>query len=442
MSLHSDLKAKIEAGDIVAGIIGLGYVGLPLAHSLCSKSIRTIGFDIDPGKAEKLNNGESYLDTVPPEHIKPHVDAKLFEATTDFGRLAEADFIMICVPTPLNQNREPDLSYIEKTTQSIAESLRPGQVIILESTTYPGTLDDVVAPILTEGGLREGQDFYLAYSPEREDPGNKKFETSTTPKIVGCNSDEGLEVAAAFYSLFISEVIPVSSAKTAEAVKITENIFRAVNIALVNELKVIYAKMGIDIWEVVEAAKSKPFGYMPFYPGPGLGGHCIPIDPFYLTWKAREIGLPTRFIELAGEINTAMPDYVVAQVAKALSKKSKKAINGSKLLMLGVAYKKNINDQRESPAFPIMKILAEQGASVDYHDAHIPEVLPMRQYPDMAGQKSVPLDADTLSSYDGVVIVTDHDGVDYASVVQNAQVIVDTRNALADYGDQDHIFKG
>ena len=334
MTLHETLKAKLDSGDFSAGIIGLGYVGLPLAHSLCHKNIKTLGFDIDPAKAAKINQGESYLDTVPSDRIKPHIEKGLLEASADLTRLSEPDFLMICVPTPLDSHREPDLSYVEITARAIAKTLRTGQVIILESTTYPGTLDEIVRPILEKTGLIANKDFYLAYSPEREDPGNPSFETSTIPKIVGCDCSEGLDITVQFYERFVSEIVPVSTTRTAEAVKITENIFRAVNIALVNELKTIYERMDIDIWEVIEAAKSKPFGYMPFYPGPGLGGHCIPIDPFYLTWKAREVGMPTRFIELAGEINTAMPGYVVDKTAEALSAHAQKPLNGSRILIL------------------------------------------------------------------------------------------------------------
>ena len=431
MSVYQDLKDKIENKSVVTGIIGLGYVGLPLAHSVCRQDMRVLGFDIDPAKIEKLNKGESYLDTVPSSALGPHVQKGLLEATDDFGRLGEADILLICVPTPLGKNREPDLSFVENTVSMIAENLRPGQMVVLESTTYPGTLEDVVLPILEKSGLRAEEDFFLAYSPEREDPGNNNFETSSIPKVVGGNSEQGLELACAFYGKFVSKVVPVSCAKTAEAVKITENVFRAVNIALVNELKVIYDRMGIDVWEVIEAASSKPFGYMPFYPGPGLGGHCIPIDPFYLTWTAKEFDVETQFIELAGEINTAMPRYVVEKTKDALQAHAGKEIKGASLLLVGVAYKKNINDQRESPAFPIMGILESLGAQVEYYDPHIPQVMPMRRHPDMTGKCSIAWDGEALGNYDAVVIVTDHDGVAYEDIAWHAKLIVDTRNAMA-----------
>ncbi|HPF47558.1 MAG TPA: nucleotide sugar dehydrogenase [Emcibacteraceae bacterium] len=425
------LKEKIANNRFVAGIIGLGYVGLPLMHSICRSGAKVVGFDIDQGKADQLNAGKSYLDTVPAKIIKTHRDSGLFEATTDFSKLAEVDVIIICVPTPLDQHREPDLSYVVKTVETIAETLRPEQLVVLESTTYPGTLQDVVKPILEEKTkLTAGKDFYLAFSPEREDPGNPNFETSTIPKVVGADSDIERELAVNLYSRFVDKVVPVSTSHTAEAVKITENIFRAVNIALVNELKIIYAKMGIDVWEVVEAAKTKPFGYMPFYPGPGLGGHCIPIDPFYLTWKAREVEVPTRFIELAGEINTAMPKYVVEQTANALSAKKKKALNGSKILVIGLAYKKNINDQRESPTFPIMEMLDKQGAVVDFYDPYIPEIMPTRHYPKMSGRKSIEWKKDDLKSYDAIMILTDHDNVAYEDIAESGCLVIDTRNAI------------
>ncbi len=436
------LKKKIEDGTAVAGIIGLGYVGLPLMHSMCRKGVKVIGFDIDPAKAARLNKGESYLDTVKSEHIARHRQTNLFEATADFARLKEPDVLIICVPTPLDDHREPDLSFIVETTKTISKTLRPGQMIVLESTTYPGTLHGDVKPILEEAtGLKADHDFFLAFSPEREDPGNQSFETATIPKVVGANTKEALELATAFYGRFIGKVVPVSSAETAEAVKITENIFRAVNIALVNELKVIYDRMEIDVWEVIDAAKTKPFGFMPFYPGPGLGGHCIPIDPFYLTWKAREFDVATRFIELAGEINIAMPRYVVEKTAAALNDHLGKALKGSKILMLGVAYKKNINDQRESPAFPLMELLEKQGAQVDYHDPHVPEILPMRRHGSVSGRKSVEWKNDIAAGYDAVLIVTDHDSVDYPSVHNSARLVIDTRNALKTIGDRTKIVK-
>lgn len=426
MPLYEDLKNRLNSNDFTAGIIGLGYVGLPLMHSMCSKGIRVLGFDIDPAKAEILNKGESYLDTVSSESVKKWRDASLFEATADMARLSEPDFIIICVPTPLTENREPDLSYVESTAKTIAKSLRSGQVISLESTTYPGTMDEVVKPILEQSGLNAETDFYLAYSPEREDPGNKNFHTASIPKVIGADSQDALGIATDFYSRFIENIVPVSSSRTAEAVKLTENIFRAVNIALVNELKVIYDRMGIDIWEVIDAAKTKPFGYMPFYPGPGLGGHCIPIDPFYLTWKAKEYGVPTKFIELAGEINHSMPQYVCDKTKEALDG----GLKEKSLLVIGVAYKKDVNDQRESPAFPLIELFEAGGAKVDFHDPLIPEILPTRHHPALAGRKSVAIDADTLKSYDAVVLITDHSITDYNMIAENAQMIIDTRNVI------------
>lgn len=437
------LQNKIENNEFITAIIGLGYVGLPLMHSICRSGGKVIGFDIDQNKADLLNARKSYLDTVPAEIIKKHRDSNLFEATTDFTRLLDVDVIIICVPTPLDQHREPDLSYVTQTVETISKTLKSEQLIILESTTYPGTLRDVVKPILEKNtGLIAGKDFYLAFSPEREDPGNPNFETSTIPKVVGADTEIERNITIEFYQNFVEKVIPVSTSHTAEAVKITENIFRAVNIALVNELKVIYAKMGIDIWEVVDAAKTKPFGYMPFYPGPGLGGHCIPIDPFYLTWKARELEVPTRFIELSGEINSAMPRYVVEQTAQALNTQKKTALNGSKILIIGLAYKKNINDQRESPAFPTIDLLEEQKANVDFYDPFIPEIMPTRHYPKMSGRKSIDFDKTDLGSYDAVLILTDHDNVDYKKLVDSNILVIDTRNAMESRGfKSDNILK-
>ena len=338
------------------------------------------------------------------------------------------------MPTPLTAHREPDLTYVENTAKAIAPHLRPGQLVVLESTTYPGTTRDVVKPILEASGLKSGRDFFLAFRPEREDPGNAKFSTRVIPKVVGGDGTAAAEIADALYSTFVPKTVPVSSPETAEAVKLTENIFRSVNIALVNELKVVYAAMGIDVWEVIEAAKTKPFGFMPFYPGPGLGGHCIPIDPFYLTWKAREYELSTRFIELAGEINTAMPRYVVARLADELDARAGKGLNGARILMLGLAYKKNVDDIRESPAFKLIELLEKRGAACDFHDPYVPVVPRSREHPDMAGRKSVPLDPAAVAGYDAVLIVTDHDNVDYVSVAKSARLVVDTRNACARAG--------
>lgn len=431
--LHTDLLGKIASNDLLVGIIGLGYVGLPLAMSMARKKVKVIGFDIDPEKCKVLNDGKSYLETVKADDIKNARTTGNFEASSDMKRLAEPDFIVVCVPTPLDAHKSPDLSYIENSTKDIAATLRKGQVISLESTTYPGTMDDVVKPILEKTGLKIDQDYMVIYSPEREDPGNRDFKTSTIPKIVGGDTPESLEIAEKFYGLFIDKIVSVKNIRTAEAVKITENIFRAVNIAMVNELKVIYDRMDIDIWEVIEAAKTKPFGYMPFYPGPGLGGHCIPIDPFYLTWKAREFDTATRFIELAGEINLSMPRYVVDKTIHAMNKVYKRGLNGSKILVCGVAYKKNVNDQRESPAFPLIKILEEYGAVVDFYDPHIPVITPMRHFPEMAGRKSINLNADNVALYDSVLIITDHDSIPYDLIAKGARIIVDTRNIMKDY---------
>ena len=366
------LADRINEKDVVIGIMGLGYVGLPLAMAFCNKGIAVVGFDIDEEKARQINQGESYLKTVDSQAVADSVDKGLFRATSSPEAIADVDVIVICVPTPLNKYREPDLSYVEKTVALAAKYLKKGQIVSLESTTYPGTTDEVIRPVIEATGLKSGEDVFLVYSPEREDPGNTRFSTSTTPKIVGGESDDALRLGCMVYQLVVDQVVPVSSLATAEAVKLTENIFRAVNISLVNELKVTFEKMGINIWEVIDAAKTKPFGFMPFYPGPGLGGHCIPIDPFYLTWKAREYGVATRFIELAGEINNSMPDYVVTRLREALDENLSKGLNGSKVLLVGVAYKKNVDDTRDSPALLILRRLKEAGAQVDLGTAGQP----------------------------------------------------------------------
>lgn len=437
-----ELLARYNARKAVLGVIGLGYVGLPLSCAACDKGFKVIGFDVDPAKIEKLNRGESYIGNIHNEQVTGFVQDGAFTPTADYDRLADVDAIIMCVPTPLNRNREPDMTYIERTAEAIAPRLKAGHLVVLESTTYPGTTDDVLRPILEAGsGLVAGRDFYLAFSPEREDPGNAKFRTAIIPKVVGGLTPDCLALARAMYDQFLSATVPVSSAATAEAVKLTENIFRAVNIALVNELKVVYDAMGIDIWEVVEAAKTKPFGYMPFYPGPGLGGHCIPIDPFYLTWKAREHGIATRFIELAGEINVAMPRFVVNRLAEALDMRFAKGLRGANILLIGVAYKKNVADERESPAFAIMDMLAERQANITFHDPHVAAIPSKRSYRQFAGQKSQDLDAATIAAADAVLIVTDHDGIDYAEVARHAKLVVDTRNALAGVTDRANIVK-
>jgi UDP-N-acetyl-D-glucosamine dehydrogenase len=424
----AQLLAAITAKQARVGVIGLGYVGLPLAMTATRAGFTVLGFDIDPDKMSAIAAGRSYIDAVPHAVLAAEHAAGRFSATTDFARLGECDVIAICVPTPLTRHREPDLSYVSSTCRQILGTLRQGQLIVLESTTYPGTTEEVMKPILEESGLIGGTDFYLGYSPEREDPGNREFETSTIPKIVAGDGEAAAALVAAFYGAVVKTVVPVSSTRTAEAVKLTENVFRAVNIALVNELKIVYEKMGIDIWEVVAAAKTKPFGYMPFYPGPGLGGHCIPIDPFYLTWKSREYDQPTRFIELAGEINTAMPRHVVDRLAEALDRALGKALSRSRILILGLAYKKNVPDIRESPSLKLMELLIERGADVAYHDPFIEEVPRTREYGHLKGRRSVPFTAEELTGFDAAIVATDHDGVDYAKIAELVPLVVDTRN--------------
>jgi UDP-N-acetyl-D-glucosamine dehydrogenase len=427
------LLARFQARQATIGIIGLGYVGLPLALTAAKAGFSVLGFDINASYVERLNRGESTIKHIPSAAVAEAVSALRLEATTDFSRLGEPDALLICVPTPLTKHREPDLSYVETTARTIAARLRPGQLIVLESTTYPGTTDEVLKPLFEATGLTSGQDFFLAFSPEREDPGNPDFGTSTIPKVIGGDGPEALALADSLYSQFVTTTVPVSSTATAEAVKLTENIFRAVNIALVNELKVVYSAMGIDIWEVIEAAKTKPFGFMPFYPGPGLGGHCIPIDPFYLTWKAREYDITTRFIELAGQINTHMPYYVVDRLAEAVDE-SGTPFSRSAILILGVAYKKNVDDMRESPSLKLIELIEARGARVDYHDPHVPELPPTRKHAPLAGRRSIPLTPDTLQTYDAILIATDHDAVDYRLIVENAALVIDTRNACAKAG--------
>jgi UDP-N-acetyl-D-glucosamine dehydrogenase len=421
------LLTRIESAAVQVGIIGLGYVGLPLARAFSERRISVLGFDVDPAKVARIERGESYIGHIPDETIRQMRDNR-FEATVDFQRLDEPDAIIVCVPTPLTEAREPDLAFIISSTKAIAQRLRPGQLIVLESTTYPGTTREAVLPLLAATGLQAGIDFYLAYSPEREDPGNPQFSAPTIPKVVGGLEAASLELAVALYGKVVVRVIPVSSPEIAEACKILENTYRAVNIALVNELKVLYDRMGIDVWEVIEAAKTKPFGYQAFYPGPGLGGHCIPIDPFYLTWVARKHGLATRFIELAGEINTAMPAYVVTKVADSLNDQSK-PVKGSKITLLGMAYKKDVDDPRESPGFELMDLLLRKGALVDYNDPHIPVLPPTRHYPHLQ-MESHELTAEYLRSRDCVLIATDHSAYNWSWIAQHSRLIVDTRNAM------------
>ena len=426
---------RVNDRSIVIGIVGLGYVGIPLALAALRQGIKVIGFDIDQKRVDDLNAGKSAIKHIPMDLIIEGAKTGRFAATTDFDRMAEPDALLIAVPTPLTKYREPDLSYVVKTTEAIAKRLRKDQLIVLESTTYPGTTDEVMRPILEKAsGLKSGEEFFLAFSPEREDPGNPDFGTSTIPKVVGGDGADALAMSLALYGALVVKAVAVSSTATAEAVKLTENIFRAVNIALVNELKTVYAAMGIDVWEVIDAAKTKPFGFMPFYPGPGLGGHCIPIDPFYLTWKAREYDVATRFIELAGEINTRMPYRVVNQLAEVLDAKGHKNLSDAKILILGIAYKKNIDDMRESPALKLIELIEKRGAHVEFHDPFIPVIPPTREHAELTGRKSASVSKDALAGYDAVLIATDHDDVDYAFVVANSRIVVDTRNACARKG--------
>jgi UDP-N-acetyl-D-glucosamine dehydrogenase len=425
------LREAIDDQTARVGIIGMGYVGLPLALAFSDRGFSVLGFDVDHEKVESLAARRSYIQHLPAERVASAIDAGRFEATDDFGRLSEADAIVVCVPTPLNVNREPDMSYVEATANVIRDHLRPGQLVVLESTTYPGTTEEVLKPRLEESGLACGVDFFLAYSPEREDPGNPRYSTATIPKVVGGVDEVSGDLAEALYSHAVVRTVRVSSARAAEATKLTENVFRAINIALVNELKLIYERMDIDIWEVLDAAATKPFGFMRFNPGPGLGGHCIPLDPFYLAWKAREYGKTTRFIELAGEINTAMPTHVVEKVAEALNS-SRLSVRGSRVLVLGLSYKPNVGDDRESPSYRLMDLLRDRGAQVEYHDPFIPRVGPTREHQAWEGKESVPWDAETIGSFDVVVISTNHEGIDYGELAQWAPRIVDTRNAMAD----------
>lgn len=437
-----NLKEKILKREAKVGVIGLGYVGLPLANALVNKSFPVTGFDSDENKVDKLKKSQSYIKYITSDLIAQMNDSGYFRPTSDKSLLKETDVIIICVPTPLTKHREPDMSYVVSTAESILPFLRKGHMVILESTTYPGTTEEVMKPILERSGLKSGQDFYLAYSPEREDPGNVNFNISSIPKVVGGDGANALELAVSLYQSIAASVVPVSSTSIAEAVKITENIFRSVNIALVNELKIVFEKMGIDVWEVIDAAKSKPFGYMPFYPGPGLGGHCIPIDPFYLTWKAHEYGIATRFIELAGQINTSMPLHVVQRLAEALDHKFSKGLRNSKILIIGIAYKKNVDDMRESPALEIIEILKERGATVSYFDSYIPEIEKTREHPELTGMQSIDFVAEDLQQFDAALICADHDDIDFDFLVKNSCLVLDTRNATKSIvHSRDKIFK-
>jgi UDP-N-acetyl-D-glucosamine dehydrogenase len=412
-------------------IVGLGYVGLPLSLQFARSGVNVLGLDIDSAKVEAIHAGRSYIKHIASEAIAEMVKAGRFSASTDFSRVRELDAVIICVPTPLNKNREPDISFILKTGEAIAPHLQRGMLVVLESTTYPGTTDEDLRGVLEAGsGLKAGVDFHLAFSPEREDPGNPDSKVASVPKVVGGLTPACLARATALYGKAIKTLVPVSSCRVAEATKLLENIFRGVNIALVNELKVVYAAMGIDVWEVINAAKTKPFGFMPFYPGPGLGGHCIPIDPFYLTWKAREYGQHTRFIELAGEVNSAMPAHVVSRVADALNA-HRKSVKGSRVLVLGLAYKPNVDDYRESPSFVLMDQLKERGAEVSFHDPYVPKIGMTREHAQWAGKQSVKWDRALLQGFDVVLIATNHGNVDYAELAEVSECIVDTRNAMA-----------
>lgn len=421
--MKNELLNKLNNKDAVIGIVGLGYVGLPLMLRYIEVGYQVLGFDIDPEKVEALNAGRSYIEHISSDTIA-HATKNGFSATTDFSKAAQADALIICVPTPLNKYREPDLSFVTDTTDSLVPYLRKGQVYSLESTTYPGTTDEELAPRLEKSGLKVGQDIFLVYSPEREDPGNPDFVTRTIPKVCGGMTEACLEIGLALYGQVIDQVVPVSSTRAAEMTKLLENIHRAVNIGLVNEMKVVSDKMGVDIHEVIRAAATKPFGFVPYYPGPGLGGHCIPIDPFYLTWKAREYGLHTRFIELAGEVNSSMPDFVIGKVAHALNQ-AKKSINGSRVLVLGIAYKKNVDDMRESPSVALMEKLRDLGADVQYSDPHIPKFPKMREHHfDLMSVAPTP---DNLAAFDCVILATDHDRFDYDELKTHARLIIDSR---------------
>jgi UDP-N-acetyl-D-glucosamine dehydrogenase len=412
-------------------VVGLGYVGLPLSLEFARSCVDVLGLDIDAEKVQLLNDGQSYIKHIEPSAIAELIRSGKFSASTDFSRIKKVEAVIVCVPTPLTKNREPDISFIIKTGEMIAPHLAKGALVVLESTTYPGTTDEDLRAVLEEGsGMKAGVDFHLAFSPEREDPANERSNVKRIPKVVGGYTQSCLEQAMALYGRSIDTVVPVSSCRVAEATKLLENIFRSVNIALVNELKLVYGAMGIDIWEVIEAAKTKPFGFMPFYPGPGLGGHCIPIDPFYLTWKAREYGKHTRFIELAGEINTAMPEHVVNRVMTALNSEGK-ALNGSRVLVLGLAYKPNVDDERESPSYVLMDLLGERGAELEYYDPYVPVIKPTREHSHWAGKRSVEWDRATIESFDLVLIATNHSCIDLWELGRWARCIVDTRNAMA-----------
>jgi len=435
-TLAKILRDRLSGRTATVGIVGMGYVGLPLAIAAQRAGFDVVGFDIDLEKVAIINDGKSPIQNIDHDKVAAMVTSKKFHASANFDEMRDVDAILICVPTPLSHHREPDVSFIERTGEAIAPRLKAGQLIVLESSTYPGTTQDVLRPILETSGLKAGRDFFIAFSPEREDPGNIDFETSTIPRVVGGDDPTTADLVTTLYKQIISQVVLVSSCATAEAVKLTENIFRAVNIALVNELKTIFEPMNINVWEVIDAAKTKPFGFMPFYPGPGIGGHCIPIDPFYLTWKAREYNVATRFIELAGEINAEAPRYVVGRLVDALSRKQKKSLNGARILLLGMAYKKNVDDMRESPSLVLLEMLEAAGAMVDYYDTFIPVIPKTREHAALAGRKSVGWDKANVGSYDVALVCTEHSTVDYRQLVEWSKLVVDTRNATKDVKDR------
>ncbi len=438
--MANQLEQAIKDKSAIIGIIGLGYVGLPLIDAFVNTGFKTMGFDVDQNKVDQLQAGKSYIKHIPSETVAKWIAKEQFEATADFSRMKEADALLICVPTPLTTSRDPDLTYVENTAKVIAETLRPGQLVVLESTTYPTTTRDVMLPILDNAGLKVGEDYYLAYSPEREDPGNPDFSAAGIPKVVGGMEENSLRIASALYSHAVVNVIQVSSPEVAEACKILENTYRAVNIAMVNELKTLFDRMDIDVWEVIDAAKTKPFGFQAFYPGPGLGGHCIPIDPFYLSWLARKEGQTTRFIELAGEVNTRMPRYVIDRLAEFMNEKAK-PLKGSKICMLGVAYKKDVDDPRESPSFHLLDLLMERGVDFTYNDPHIPKLPKMRHH-DVPAMESQELTPEYLASQDCVLIATDHSAYDYDFIVKHSQMVLDTRNATKNVTEgREKIFK-
>jgi len=432
MSITKEFLQKANDGTLVIGIVGLGYVGLPLADAYIAKSVKVIGYDINQSRVDELNAGKSGMRHIPDSRVATMLEKGLFRATANAADLKEADALLIAVPTPLDKYHRPDLSYVISTCETLKDHLRRGQLIVLESTTYPGTTEEVMQPIMETSGLVAGEDFAMAYSPEREDPGNPDYETATIPKVVGADSENARAMAKAAYDIIVDTVI-VSNARTAEATKLVENIYRWINIAAVNEMKVIFEKMDIDIWEVIDAAKTKPFGFHAFYPGPGVGGHCIRIDPYYLSWKAREHGLATHFIELAGEINTKMPRRIISRLLEELSLRHQKALSGAKVLLCGLAYKKNIDDMRESPSLELLHVLKEHGANVSYYDSYIPEVPITREHPEFSGMRSIEWTPENLREYDAVVIATDHSNVAYEELGEQIPLIIDTRNVMAPY---------